>query len=84
LLSPIEAKTDRREQHSGGNVTQAITTFNEAIQLFPNNATGHLWLSKAFFKGGDYMKALQSVKNAIQIDPTNINAQSFFRELMSK
>jgi tetratricopeptide (TPR) repeat protein len=69
---------------SKGNVTQAITTFNEAIQLSPNNATGYLWLSKAFFKGGDYMKALQSVKNAIQIDPTNINAQSFFRELMSK
>ncbi|MBW2248462.1 MAG: tetratricopeptide repeat protein [Deltaproteobacteria bacterium] len=59
-------------------------TFNEAIQLSPNNATGYLWLSKAFFKGGDYMKALQSVKNAIQIDPTNINAQSFFMELMSK
>jgi len=59
-------------------------TFNEAIQLSPNNATGYLWFSKAFFKGGDYMKALQSVKNAIQIDPTNINAQSFFMELMSK
>jgi cytochrome c-type biogenesis protein CcmH/NrfG len=43
-------------------------TFNEAIQLSPNNATGYLWLSKAFFKGSDYMKALQSVKNAIQID----------------
>jgi len=42
-------------------------TFNEAIQLSPNNATGYLRISKAFFKGDDYMKALQSVKNAIQI-----------------
>jgi tetratricopeptide (TPR) repeat protein len=67
---------------SGGNVTQAITNFNEAIQLSPNNATEYLSLSKAFFKHGDYMKALQSVKDAIQIDPANKEVQSFFRELM--
>ena len=67
---------------SGGNVTQAITTFNEAIQLSPNNATGYLRLSEAFFKDGDYMKALQSVKDAMQIDPANKDVQSFFRELM--
>lgn len=71
-----------RQLLSGGNVTQAITTFNEAIQLSPNDATGYLWLSKAFLKGGDYMKAFQSVKDAIQIDPANKEVQSFFRELM--
>jgi tetratricopeptide (TPR) repeat protein len=67
---------------SAGNVTQAITTFNEAIQLSPNKATGYLGLSKAFFKSGDYMKALQAVKDALQIDPANQDVQSFFRELM--
>lgn len=67
---------------SAGNMTQAITTFNEAIQLSPNNASGYLGLSKAFFKGGDYMKALQAVKDAIQIDPANKDVQSFFREFM--
>ena len=67
---------------SAGNVTQAITTFNEAIQLSPNNATGYLGLSKAFLKGGDYMKALQAVKDALQIDPANQDVKSFFRELM--
>jgi len=67
---------------SAGNMTQAITTFNEAIQLSPNNATGYLGLSKAFLKGGDYMKALQAVKDALQIDPANKDVQSFFREFM--
>jgi tetratricopeptide (TPR) repeat protein len=67
---------------SVGNMTQAITTFNEAIQLSPNNATGYLGLSKALFKGGDYMKAFQAVQDAIKIDPTNKDVQSFFRELM--
>jgi tetratricopeptide (TPR) repeat protein len=67
---------------SQGNATEAIGKFSEAIKLSPDNATGYLWLAKAFVKNGDLLSALQSAKDAIRIDPTNKSAQSLMRELM--
>ena len=67
---------------SKGNATGAISRFSEAIKLSPENATGYLWLAKAFVKNGDFLSALQSAKDAIRLDPTNNSAQSLMRELM--
>lgn len=67
---------------SQGNTTEAIEKFSEAITLSPDNATGYLWLARAFVKNGDFLSALQSAKDAIRVDPTNKGAQSLMRQLM--
>ena len=67
---------------STGNAAEAIAKFSGAIKLSPDNATGYLWLAKAFVKNGDFLSALQSAKDAIRVDPTNNSAQSLMRELM--
>lgn len=67
---------------SEGNAGEAIDIFSQAVELSPNSVPAHLGLAQAFFKAGDFRKALQSAQQAIHIDPTNQDAQSLFRELM--
>ena len=66
---------------SKGNATDAIGEFREAIKLSPDEASGYLWLAKAFLKNGDFLNAIQAAKDALRIDPTNDGAQALFKEL---
>ena len=67
---------------SEGNAGEAIDVFSQAVELSPNSVPAHLGLARAFFKAGDFRKALQAAQQAIQIDPTNQDAQALFREVM--
>jgi len=69
---------------SEGNPREAIGAFSEAVKLSPHTVDAHLGLARAFLKGGDLLKALQTVKDALKIDPTNKDAQSLFREFMRR
>jgi len=70
-----------RDLLSKGNAREALARFSDAVNLFPDNATGYVWLAKAFLKNGDFLSALQAAKDALRIDPSSEPAQSLFKEL---
>ena len=66
---------------SRGKTNDAIQSFNEAIQLSPDIVDAYLGLAKAFFQKGDLSKALFAAEKALQIDPSNKNADLLFNQL---
>lgn len=64
-----------------GNVPQAIAAYSEAVQLSPNNFEAVFGLAKAFFRSGEYAKALQAAQTALKSEPGNGELQSLFQEL---
>jgi tetratricopeptide (TPR) repeat protein len=69
---------------SQGRSGDAISTYNEALKLSPNNLDAYLGLANAFLSNGDILKALTVIETAIKIDPTNREAHSLFREMRRK
>jgi len=67
---------------SQGQVAPAIKAFQEAIGLAPNNIDGYLGLARAFFNNGDFAKAINTLRQAIQVDPGNNAAQSLLMQLL--
>jgi len=61
---------------------EAIHSFNEAIELSTDNINAHLGLAKAYFQKDDVLKALSAAGKAIEIYPSNRDAQSLLRQLM--
>lgn len=66
---------------SQGLIREAIAVYSEALQWSPNHFDAHLGLANAFFKNGDYVKALQSARDALRINPNHREAQSLFNNL---
>jgi len=64
-----------------GSISQAISTYSEALKFLPNNFDAVFGLAKAFFRNGDYLKALQTAEDAVRVDPSNRDIQSFIQEL---
>jgi len=52
-----------------GNFGEAISAFEQALQLSPNQLEAYLGLAKSFFKKGDFGKALQAARKALSLDP---------------
>lgn len=65
-------------------IPEAISAFKEALQVSPNNFAAYLGLAKAFFKSGDFGKALDAVKKSLDIDPKSNEAYSMFLELLKR
>ena len=63
-------------------IPEAVSAYKEAIELSPGNFAAYLGLAKAFFKNGDFRKALEAVRESISIDPKSKEAQSLFLELL--
>ncbi|MBM2803280.1 MAG: Tetratricopeptide 1 repeat-containing protein, partial [Deltaproteobacteria bacterium] len=66
---------------SKGSVSQAISAYSEAVKLIPNNFDAVFGLAKALFRNGDYLKALQTAEDAVRVDPSNRDIQSFIQDL---
>ena len=64
-----------------GSVSQAISAYTEAVKFLPNNFDAVFSLAKAFFRNGDYLKALQTAEDAVRFEPGNRDLQSFIQEL---
>lgn len=64
-----------------GNFTQAISAYAEAAKVSPNNFDGLFGLAKAFFRNGDYLKALKTAEDAMRFDAGNRELQSLLQEL---
>jgi tetratricopeptide (TPR) repeat protein len=67
-----------------GNISQAISTYSEALKFAPNNFDALFGLAKAFFRNGDYLKALQTAEDAMRFDSGNRELQSLLQELRRK
>jgi tetratricopeptide (TPR) repeat protein len=73
-----------KETLAGGDPAAAVKAFSEALQLSPGSVNAYLELAKAFFQHGDYLKSMQTLKDLLQIDPTNDKARSVLRQLMNR
>jgi tetratricopeptide (TPR) repeat protein len=69
---------------SEGRFSDAIPAFSEAIELSPDNLDAYIGLAKAFLKNGNYMKALETVKGAANINPESSDAQNLLRGLLNQ
>ncbi len=69
---------------SGGNVTQAIGEYTEAVKLMPTNFDALFGLARAFFRNGEYFKALQTAEEAVRFNPSHQDLQSLLQELRRK
>ena len=69
---------------SGGSVAQAISEYTEAVKLAPGSFDALFGLAKAFFKNGEFFKALQTAEDAVRFRPTNRDLQSLLQELRRK
>lgn len=67
---------------SRGHTAEAINSFNEAIELSTDNINAYLGLAKSYFQNDDILKALSAVGKAMEIDPSNRDAQSLLNQLM--
>jgi tetratricopeptide (TPR) repeat protein len=67
-----------------GNFEDAVSAFKEVLTLSPNDFDAYLGMARAFFKSGNYSKAIQALKKAIGIHPTSKEALSLMRELIMK
>lgn len=79
LLKTLIAQGE--ELLSRGKTNEAIQSFNETIQLSADMVEAYLGLAKAFFQKGDLSKALFAAEKALQIDPSNKNADLLFNQL---
>ena len=69
---------------SEGNFKEAISVYGEVLDLSPNHFDAYLGIAKAFFRNGDYSKALEAVKKALGIRPGSEEAMSLIRQLLLK
>jgi tetratricopeptide (TPR) repeat protein len=65
-----------------GNFQEAISVYEEVLDLFPTNLEAYLGLGKAYFQNGDYNKAVEAVKNVIGVDPNNEKAMFLLRQIL--
>jgi tetratricopeptide (TPR) repeat protein len=52
-----------------GNFGEAISAFEQALQLSPGHLDAYIGLAKSFLKSGDFDKALQTARKALSLDP---------------
>lgn len=67
-----------------GNASQAISSYMEAVKLAPANFEAIFGLARAFFRNGDYSKALQAAEDATRVSPSNRDLQSFMQDLRKR
>lgn len=61
---------------SKGETGEAIKTYSEAVTLFPESLKVYVELAKALFKGGNFNKALEVLKDALKIDSSSWEVRS--------
>ncbi len=67
---------------SEGKTTEAIAVYNQAVKVAPRNASVYIGLARAFLKNGDMFKAVDAIKKALEIDPSNSDAQFLFKDIL--
>ena len=63
---------DRALTHFGNDeLDDAVAAFNELVEQYPDYIDGPIGLGHAYERQGKYDEAIQAIKKAIEIDPTD-------------
>ena len=65
-----------------GSFGEAISAFEQALQLAPGSLDAYLGLARSFLKNGDYDKALQAARKALSLDPGSDELKSLLFEIL--
>lgn len=66
---------------SRGNFSEAIAAYSEAVNNNPTNFEALFGLARAYFRNGDFSRALQAGQEALKIDPGSRDLQSLMQKL---
>ncbi len=65
-----------------GNFGEAISAFEQALQLSPTELDAYVGLAKSFLKKGDFEKAIQAGRKALSLDPSSDELRSLLFEIL--
>jgi Flp pilus assembly protein TadD len=65
-------------------VDAAVVSFDQAVQLLPHDATNRCSLGLSLILAGQYTRAAQELKRALELDPVNAQAKQLLNALQSK
>ena len=63
-----------------GNLTNTVSALKLALNIDPKNSDAYIGLGRAYFKDGRIFDALNSIRKAIILDPTNKEAGNLFNQ----
>ncbi|MEK6495252.1 tetratricopeptide repeat protein [Myroides odoratimimus] len=63
------------DSYNNGNVNQAITYFEQALEILPINDDALINIIRGYNKAGNYLKALDYLKRLFYIEPSTLNKQ---------
>lgn len=69
--SPESYVSEAENYVNEGKVPQAITSYQQAIEVDPRNASNYVTLSRLQIYSGDYQDALTNAENALLISPNH-------------
>jgi len=72
-----KANTLGLQQYERWDIDEAITSFNEAIQLDPEEPESHLNLARSLARSGDFDSAKRALGLYIRFEPNNSLAERF-------
>jgi Flp pilus assembly protein TadD len=61
----------------------AISSFEQAVSLLPNDAMTHYNFGLALVCAGDYVRAAQEVRRALELDPRNEQMRARLNEILA-
>jgi len=67
-----------------GNVTEAIRAYTEAVKWSPDNFEAIFGLATAFSKNGDFLKARETLREAMRVNPENPKAKALSNDLQRR
>ena len=84
MLSAKFATQNKTHTKHGVDLEAAHRYARDAIRLDPNVATYYNTLALIDFRRGDYLKAEQSLRKALELDPKNPNYQQGLKQILDK
>jgi Flp pilus assembly protein TadD len=67
-----------------GNFGEAISAFEQALQLAPGYLDAYIGLAKSFFKNGNFDKALQAARKALSLDPGSDELKKLLLQILGQ
>jgi tetratricopeptide (TPR) repeat protein len=67
-----------------GNFGEAISAFEQSLQLSPGYLDAYIGLAKSFFKKGDFDKALQAARKALSLDPGSDELKKLLLQILGQ
>ncbi len=74
--APESYITEAQRLENEGKYSQAITTYNQAIQSDPKNPATYISLARLMIYTGDFKNAIKNAENALLLNGNNSNAHA--------